>query len=315
MHPAFSVIFFTTASGAGYGLLGMLGVMAPLGMLPADRWFGAVTLGLALTLVTAGLLASLQHLGHPERAWRAISQVRSSWLSREGLAALLAYLPVSLFAVGWVLLASTDGIFALAGYASAILAVVTVWCTGMIYASLTPIRQWNNGLVVPGYLALAFMTGALWLAAIAALFGVGTRSLSTLAAAAIVVAGAVKWRYWQRIDLGRAASTPETATGLTGGGRVRLLDPPSTEENYVQKEMGFVLARKHRDKLRRVALIAGFAAPLALSLGALIAGGTLAAILAPVAAAMAMFGVFVERWLFFAEATHTVMLYYGAPKA
>lgn len=315
MHPAFSVIFFTTASGAGYGLLALLGVMGPLGLMPTDRWFGAVALGLALTLVTAGLLASLQHLGHPERAWRAVSQVSTSWLSREGLAALLAYLPAALFGVGWVFLGRTDGIFALAGYASAILAVVTVWCTGMIYASLKPIRQWHNGLVVPCYFALALMTGALWLAALAALFGLGARPLSGLSAAAIIVAGVVKWRYWRMIDAGRAASTPETATGLTGAGRVRLLDPPNTAENYLQKEMGFAIARKHGEKLRRVALIIGFAAPLALALAALAADGTVAAVLAPLAALSAMLGVLVERWLFFAEATHTVMLYYGASKA
>ena len=315
MHPAFSVIFFTTASGAGYGLLALLGVLAPLGLLPIERWFGAAAFALALALVTAGLLASMLHLGHPERAWRAISQVRSSWLSREGAAALLAYPPAALFASGWVLFASADGIFALAGYASAILAVVTVWCTGMIYASLKPIRQWNNGLVVPVYFTLALMTGALWLTALAALFGLGARPLLALAAAAIVLAAAVKWIYWRTIDAGRADSTPETATGLFGGGRVRLLDPPHTEENYLQKEMGFRIARKHGAKLRRVALIVGFAAPLALTLAALAVGGTLAAILALLAALAAMLGVLVERWLFFAEATHTVTLYYGAPAA
>jgi DMSO reductase anchor subunit len=80
MHPAFSVIFFTTASGAGYGLLALLGILAPLGLVPADAGFGALALGLALVLITAGLLASSLHLGHPERAWRAFSQWRSSWL-------------------------------------------------------------------------------------------------------------------------------------------------------------------------------------------------------------------------------------------
>ena len=39
-------------------------------------------------LVSAGLLSSVGHLGKPLRAWRAFSQWRSSWLSREGVAAL-----------------------------------------------------------------------------------------------------------------------------------------------------------------------------------------------------------------------------------
>src|SRR5256885_1551665 len=102
MHPAFSVIIFTTASGAGYGLLALLGLGATLGLLPADFTFGLVAFGLALGLITGGLLSSTLHLGHPERAWRAFSQWRTSWLSREGVASVATYLPAGLFALGWV---------------------------------------------------------------------------------------------------------------------------------------------------------------------------------------------------------------------
>src|SRR6266702_1302037 len=77
--------FFTTSSGVGYGLLAWIGLLAPIGALPLTRQFGAVSLLLALGCITAGLLSSTLHLGHPERAWRAISQWRSSWLSREGV--------------------------------------------------------------------------------------------------------------------------------------------------------------------------------------------------------------------------------------
>jgi len=109
MHPAFSVIFFTTASGAGYGLLALLGVSAASGLLPSDRWLGAVALGLALALVTAGLLSSTAHLGRPERAWRAFSQWRSSWLSREGVMSIITFVPALVFAYGWVVENRTDG--------------------------------------------------------------------------------------------------------------------------------------------------------------------------------------------------------------
>lgn len=73
MHPALSVIFFTTASGIGYGLLALLGVLVGLGSLPSERGFAILALLLALGFVTAGLLFSTFHLGHPERTWRAIS--------------------------------------------------------------------------------------------------------------------------------------------------------------------------------------------------------------------------------------------------
>ncbi|MCK5623016.1 MAG: dimethyl sulfoxide reductase anchor subunit, partial [Alphaproteobacteria bacterium] len=104
MHPAFSVIFFTTASGAGYGLLVWLGVFGALGLLPPDRWFGVTAFGLAFGLVTAGLLSSTFHLGHPERAWRALTQWKTSWLSREGVVAVLTYIPTGLYAIGWIFL-------------------------------------------------------------------------------------------------------------------------------------------------------------------------------------------------------------------
>ena len=72
-------------------------------------------MGLALGLISAGLLSSAGHLGRPERAWRAFSQWRSSWLSREGVASVATFVPAGLFAIGWVFLGRTDGWVAVAG--------------------------------------------------------------------------------------------------------------------------------------------------------------------------------------------------------
>jgi DMSO reductase anchor subunit len=310
MHPAFSVIFFTTASGAGYGLLALLGILAPLDLVPNNPWFGIITLAVALALITAGLLASTAHLGHPERAWRAISQWRTSWLSREGIAAIATYAPALLFGLGWLYAGRAAGAVAALGIASAAMAALTVWCTAMIYASLKPIHQWCNGLVALNYLALSLMTGALWLQALASLWSPDSALTSLIAALAVVPAAFLKLRYWQFIDTTRAASTVASATGLKG--RVRFLEGPHTEESYLLKEMGYSIARKHATKLRRIAAVLAFAMPFVLSLLAFFAGGVTASVAAVVAVVLAMAGVLIERWLFFAEAKHTVMLYYGA---
>src|SRR5947209_20468827 len=143
MHPAFSIIFFTTASGAGYGLLTLLGILASLGRLPPDRSLGLISLGLGLGLIVAGLSSSTLHLGRPQRAWRAFSQWRSSWLSREGIASIFTFVPTGIFGLGW-LFERTDGLFAAAGLTMAAAATVTVVTTGMIYASLKPIAQWST---------------------------------------------------------------------------------------------------------------------------------------------------------------------------
>ena len=138
-----SVIFFTTASGAGYGLLFLLSLLSVFGLLPPDRLFGLVALGLGAAW-SCSVLSSTFHLGRPERAWRAFSQWRSSWLSREGVAAAVAtFFPLALFAFGWVWLGGTGGLFGWPASRRPSCAI-TVACTAMIYASLKTIRQWRS---------------------------------------------------------------------------------------------------------------------------------------------------------------------------
>jgi DMSO reductase anchor subunit len=310
MHPAPSIVLFTTASGAGYGLLFLLGLAAPAGWVPATRALGAAALGLALGLITIGLCASLLHLGHPERAWRALSQWRSSWLSREGAMALLTYLPALVFGAGWVFLGTTSGWIGLFGALAALGAALTVYCTGMIYASLKPIREWHQPLVPPVYLAFALMTGALLLHFLLQLFGAPRAWAGTLALGATALAFGLKSQY--RAMLARAAPgpTPESATGLSALGKVRMIEPPHTETNYLLDEMGFRVARRHAAKLRRHASLLGLVGVALLSVLALLATGAWASLLALLAALSGLAGVVIERWLFFAEATHTVTLYY-----
>lgn len=315
MHPAYSVIFFTTSSGAGYGLLIWLGLLGPAGFVPPTRGFGLVGIGGALALITAGLLSSTAHLGRPERAWRALSQWRSSWLSREGLAALATYVPAVVLGMGWVFLGRTDGVFALAGLLAAALAFATVVCTGMIYASLPTIRAWHQPLVTPVYLVLALATGALLLNLVMAAFAIPAAWASWLAAATLLTAWIVKVASWRTADLLTRTHTIAQATGLGHLGRVRSLEPPHSQPNYVMREMGYEIARTHALKLRRMAMLTAFALPTVLSALAFAAGPALAFLLVLLATVSAGVGVLVERWLFFAEAEHVAMLYYGRQAA
>ena len=140
MHPALSIVFFTTSSGAGFALLTLLGLGAPLGLLPPSAGFGMAGIAIAVLLATGGLVSSAFHLGRPERAWRAFSQWRSSWLSREGVFSVLTFLPTAIFGIGWVFFGTTGGLIGLCGILAAALSAATIYCTGMIYASLRPIQ-------------------------------------------------------------------------------------------------------------------------------------------------------------------------------
>ncbi len=308
MHPAPSIIFFTVASGAGYGLLFLLGVLAPTGVLPTGRGFALVGLGLAVGLVSLGLVSSVFHLGRSDRAWRALSQWRSSWLSREGALALLTYLPTAALALGWVVFGQVDGWWAVAGLLTALGAAGTVWCTSMISASLQPIARWHHPLTAPVFLAFALMTGGLCLTALIVLFGANSSWLAAFALATIALAWMLKAAHWRAGD---GPSTLETATGLGAIGRVRLLEPPHSGESYLTHEMGFRVARKHAAKLRRLALLLGAGLPVALTLALFGLEGWAATAAAVLALAPGGAGVLIERWLFFAEARHTASLYYG----
>lgn len=346
MRPTFSIIFFTVLSGAGYGLwlltglgLALLPHCDPRGLAegsglssmvcacPVTVGYGMAT---GFVLVSAGLLASLAHLGQPQRAWRALSQWRSSWLSREGVASTLTYAPATALIVILIMLwlegtqpvdmespvramRLLDQWQRPLGALLAVGSVITVFCTANIYACLKPIRAWHNAYVVPGYLLLGLYSGALCLWALVTLPAAGlareTPALLVGLAVAAATAAALKFSYWRHID-GRLGPGAGHATGLELLGTVRSFEQPHTEENYLTHEMGFVLARKHSHTLRAIALIAGYLIPAllaALGLALPAARGPLAWL----ALVCGISGIFVERWLFFAEAKHAVMAYYA----
>lgn len=344
MRPTFSIIVFTVLSGAGYGVWFLLGVgmlavwphcdnpLGANGSAIVSRCLYPSIIGYALlagfVLVSVGLSASVAHLGRPARAWRAFSQWRSSWLSREGIAALLTYLPAVVIAA-YALLGTSigagsspdrmqlwrvlDSLHKPLGALLAVGALLTVFCTANIYRSLKPVRAWHNRSVTPAYLLLGLYSGALLLCALNTVPYAWADREQPILLAGVVLLGAIcaliKYFYWRDIDL-----TPQIdagrATGLDALGTVRSFEQPHTEENYLTHEMGFVLARKHSGKLRAIALVAGFIAPALLALLALLAPATrLAAIW--LALFLGLAGIFVERWLFFAEARHAVIAYYG----
>jgi sulfite dehydrogenase (quinone) subunit SoeC len=311
MNPAYSVILFTTASGAGYGLMALLALVGINHSTASSTAFALTAWSIAITLIVTGLMSSTLHLGRPERAWRALSQWRTSWLSREGIAAVAAFPIFGIFALLWSGLVDRPHFIAPAAALTILFCGVIVFCTGMIYRSLITIRAWNNALTVPVYLVFSLTTGALLLAAIATVFGRFQIFQAILAVLSICVLIILKLTYWRRIDTEARTHTMAAATGLGQGEgeSVRQWEVPHTATNFILKEMGFVVARRHAKKLRMGVI-------LLLALSLLLAACTvispwfsLPAFLATAIAA------WMERWLFFAEAEHVVGLFYGKERA
>ncbi|MCX8101295.1 MAG: dimethyl sulfoxide reductase anchor subunit [Geminicoccaceae bacterium] len=309
MHPAPSLIAFTTLAGAGYGLLAVWSLAGLAGLVPAAPRAGAAGLLPALALIGAGLLASRFHLARPERALLAFTQWRTSWLSREAVAAAATVLPALVLAGFWILAGRIPPAAALLAAAGA---VVTVACTGQIYAVLRPIPRWHQPLTTPVFLALAGASGAVLAVLAAALVDVPGEPLALAAVPALAVAWGLKLAWWQRGDRAAPVATADRAIGLAGRAPVRLVEPPHSSGGWLVDETGYRVARRHAAKLRRIALAAGLVVPvLFLALG-LLSGGRLAAATSGLAAAMSLaLALAIERWLFFAEARHTVRLWYG----
>lgn len=288
MHPAPSVIIFTSLSGLGFGLLVLLGLglPAPTGIM------AFIYFALAYALAVGGLMASTFHLGHPERAFKAFSQWKTSWLSREAWLAVAALIVMALYGAGLVFY---DLALAPLGWLGASLSLATVYSTSMIYAQLKTIPRWNTPLTSLLFVILSIAGGGLLAVQI------------PVALPLLVGAGIVQVVYWiwgdQAFD--KSGTNMASATRLGDQGSVRAFEPPHTGTNYLLYEFVHVVGRKHAAKLRIISLILMIGTPvLILSMNENI-------ILILIAVLAHAAGLFVSRWLFFAQAEHVVGLYYG----
>jgi len=308
MHPAFSVIFFTTLSGMGYGLWFFIACRSLLAG-PEHPQKHLLGLLVGFVLVSVGLFSSTMHLGKPLRAWRAFSQWRSSWLSREGVLAMVCFAPASIWIVQSLLNQEYVERFNLA-LALALLSIATVTCTAMIYASLKPIPAWRHAYVVPVYLLFALLTGGV-LGTVITSMPSGNVSEYLIFGFILMASllGVLKRRYWKDID-SQVLPSRASALGLKPEQVVSVFERPHTEANYLTTEMGFVLARKHSRKMRMVALVSFMWLPIFFCIAALTLPQGFTGYLMLSAVLFAYAGAVVERWLFFAEAKHAVMQYY-----
>lgn len=289
MHPAPSVIVFSVLSGLGFGLLAYLGAgfVVPVGWVAFFWW------GLGYGLAVVGLMAATFHLGNPKNAVKAFSQWRTSWLSREAWAAVATLMVLAPAALSdWLGLGWPRGV----GYLGAGLALFTVFTTSMIYTQIKAVPRWNHWVNPVMFLGFALAGGAV-------LAGMSWAVYLLVALIAVLV---WVWRVGDR-QFAQAAQTLGTATGLDRIGEVTVFEQPHTGGNYLLREMIFVVARKHVQKLRVIALVLVGVVP------------TMMLVLLPssvwvfgLAALIHLIGAFVARWLFFAQAEHVVGLYYGA---
>ncbi len=290
MHPAPSVIVFSTISGLGFGLMLFMG----LGLPNVSGWVAAGFGTLALGLAVIGLLASTFHLANPKNAIYAFSQWKTSWLSREGIMSILTLGTFFIYAVLWAFM---DNRIPMLGYLASAMAMGTVFTTSMIYTQIKAVPRWNMASTPLLFLLYASAGGALL---------ANQMTVALVLLGLVIAIQALAW--WQGDSaLARSGSSIESATGLGKFGKVRLVEKPHSGENYLLHEMVYVVGRRHASKLRVLALLLGALLPVVLILTTDVTHIVVAVILLS-----HLIGLFAQRWLFFAQAEHVVGLYYDA---
>jgi len=228
MHPAPSIIIFTVLSGIGFGLLFWLG----LGIPAVSGWDAFWIFALGFSSSVTGLVASTFHLGNPQRAWRAFTQWRSSWLSREGWFAVIALGLMGLYALFVIFF---DEQLSIIGLLGSVVSLITVFATSMIYAQMKTVPRWNHWTTCALFISLSLAGGAI-------LTGNSHTGIILL-----LITGLIQFVVWTQGDsrFKESGSTMETATQLGQIGKVRSFEPPHTGTNYLLKEMVYQVGRKH----------------------------------------------------------------------
>jgi sulfite dehydrogenase (quinone) subunit SoeC len=302
MKPAFSVIFFTVASGAGLGLMIWLLVASMMNLhirMPQTTFIsGAIVAGL---LVTAGLCSSTLHLANRKNAIYSLTRFKTSWLSREGVFAVALY-PIAALHMWLLFTGASSAILKFTSVILIVLALLILFCTGMIYACLKTIPRWNTWLTPTKYVLFGLMSGAVLFVAVLSTRPAEIGAMGRPRVAIVLLIAGLILYFTYLLKHPRKKHTMNDALGLKQG-NVRLLDVGHTHGTFLTNEFGFQLARERARLLRWIAIVLGFLLPLALMFVNAVPPFT--------ASVSCIAGLLVERWLFFAEAEHVVRLYHG----
>ena len=307
MNPAFSVVFFTTLAGAAQGLVVALAIAALAG-LAVGAGFNATMLAVAAAMLVVSLGCSFLHLGRPERAWRAATMWRTSWLSREVIV-LPAFIAV---VVLWGVAVRTGASPPWTRFAFPVAALglaALLWlCTAMIYACLRFVEEWAHPLTLAGFVLIGLSSGFLLAVTAARLAGEGelARTCGPAAIVLTLLAGGVRLLALRRNARIRHRSTLQSATGIAAT-RLVQTSMGMSAGSFNTREFFHRASALGMRRARALLVVLGFALPALLAALGLATTAPWPWLAAAIVQAP---GLVVDRWFFFAQAKHPQNLYY-----
>ena len=289
MHPAPSIILFTVLSGFGFGLISIIGLLQFLSVISMFDLIIYSIIG--VIFATVGLVSSFFHLANKKNAIKSLSQWQTSWLSREAIASIFCLLVV-FGNIIWAV--SQNNYIREVGVALIFLSLFTIFTTSMIYAQLKTVPSWNNALTPAIFVCAALTGGAILLTDYASLV-------------LLLVFGTLQISFWYIADRGfqDKETSVGTALGYNKNEEIRPFDVAHTNRNYLLNEMVYKVARKHSVKIRYISFFMAFVFPMSLIL---IFPNNFSVSVSAIT--IHLIGIYFSRWLFFAEAKHSVSFYY-----
>ncbi len=307
MNPAFSVIFLTTLIGAGQGLFVATVAGAPYHHQAGGFSFPVLASMVALGFLIAGLIASFFHLGRPERAWRAATKWRTSWLSREVIVLPLAMLVTAIYAwINWK--GSGDGSSAQwIGWVGIAIMVLLFLCTSMIYACIKFLQEWASAITVINFTLLGIASGLVLASALAYAMGEpAAREFLRVGMIVTAISMMTKVFAFYRNSRIKAQSSIQTAIGIKHR-HITQRSMGMTGGSFNTRAFFHHCSEKLMGNMRGIVMLLVFIVPLFLLA---ISVQLSQPVLVWLAFMIQFLGLIAERWLFFAQANHPQNLYY-----
>lgn len=204
-----ALVFFTVFSQLAAGTAITLWLLDTLtGQI--EQTFGAAVMRIVLGTAIASAIISVFHLGHPLEAWRALSHIGNSWLSREIVFLTLFTALALLYYRQWITAGEARKVY---GALTALAGLLTVLASGMIYV-LPALPAWNNLAPVAFFLMSAALLGPLCIAALAQIRKVKVSGHLFTFAAAVMAAGLLGFGIYVTMLAGTGGLAAMTGTKI-----------------------------------------------------------------------------------------------------
>lgn len=303
MRPATPLLVLTIGQGLAGGIAVGLAALMWMGRLTPEE--AAILVLIALGTAAVGGMGSFFHMHNLKAARYVMRRLKTSWLSREALTTALFGGLLAVLAV-WTVFdgpgTSSVG-YRIVLVITALAGLVAMWVTAMLYATIPAVLSWHTPVTVLNFMLVGIASGV----GITAGWVSGAQQLWVGFAMWLALTAVVKWLHWGHFRRAHGQIRAETGTGLPFS-PYRLQDTGTSKPPYrTQTQVWPVI---HPALLRTVKIWTVswfFAIPLAGVLVWQTAGWGGARWFLPIGA---LLGVITERWLFFADATHSSRVFF-----